>query len=193
MTKDLFIGGNRFLVEAVHVRVVDVQRVGVVAEGLAWSNEAAARAGFVAERGLYLERLPGKLAVTVNFAPGQVGHDFFVRGAEHKGMPIAVPHTLERWAKRVPAPGGLPHVLRVQDRHVQFLAAEDAHRVAYRISQRFDGTPAERQVGPDAPCQRTRQRGTHEKLVAGEFGLSRGVTQGAAHELGKAHWRLSQT
>ena len=83
-------------------------------------------------------------------------------------------------ADLVPAPGLLPQVGRVDDRHRDLLPADRVHLVAQDGFDLLHRAFGEMQVGEDARPERTDEPGAHQQAVADHLGFRRGVAQGLA-------------
>ena len=108
--ENLFVRLEHLLVADVRARIVPVEGIGVLHQEFAPAHQAEAGADLVAELGLDLVQVHGKLAVGAHFAADEVGDDFLVRGAEAVVALMAVLEAQEFLAVVFPTPGFAPQV-----------------------------------------------------------------------------------
>ena len=131
--ENLFVRFKHVPVAGVGARVVLVEGVGVLHQELAPAHQAEAGADFVAELGLNLVQVHGKLAVGAHFAAEKIGDDLLVRGAEAVVALVAVLEAQEFLAVVLPTPGFAPQVGGLHGRHEDFLSARPVHFLAHDV------------------------------------------------------------
>jgi hypothetical protein len=182
--EDAVVGPAVGLELLIQPRVVGVQRVGVLHGELAHPDQAAARAGLVAELGLQVVDQLRQLTPGADLAAGQVGHHLLVgHGQGHVAAGAVAPVDQLR-VGRVPAAGLLPQIGRVNHRHSDLLAADGVHLLANNGLDLVHAAAGQRQVGVDAGAQRLDEAGAQQQLVAGQLGVGRRVTEGLEKSVG---------
>ncbi len=107
--------------------LVAVKRIRVLHGEFAHPNQAAARAWLVAELGLDLVDQFGQLAIRTDLLPRQISHDLLVGHRQQHVTPAAILEARHLRANRLPTPGLLPQLGRVDDGHCDLLPANPIH------------------------------------------------------------------
>ena len=165
-----------------------VERVRVLHDELAGAQQAAAGARFVSELGLYLVERLREVAPAPELAPGDVGDDLFVGGAEVVVGAFAVAETKEDVAVKVPAAGLFEVVGRQERRHEDLERARAVHLGADDPLDLAKNAEAERQKIVRSGADATDVAGAREEHVARVRGVGGGLfhrrDEGAREEHG---------
>ncbi len=164
-----------------------VEGVGVLHDELLRAHEAEARTRLVAELRLDLVHDHRQLAVGADDGLDDVGHLLLGRRAEREVMLRAVLELEHVGAHSLPAPGGLPQLGWLEDRHEQLLSAGAVHLLAHDRLDLAQGAHAERQEREQSGCRLLDERRPHEQLVRVDFGVPRVFPEGLYHHLRPLH------
>ena len=170
------------VVAGVEAGVVDVEGVGVLHDELADAQQAGLGAGLVAELGLDLVPDLRELLVAAELVARDGGHDLFVGHGEAELGAFAV---LE--AEHVVAHDGQRPDSSQSSRG--FRAGRKNSWPILSISSRtmamilLSAALAEREVAVDAGAELADVAGAEQELVAGDFGVGGGFTEGGDKEL----------
>ena len=185
--ENLFVRLEHLLVADVRARIVPVEGIGVLHQKFAPAHQAEAGADLVAELGLDLVQVHGKLAVGAHFAADEVGDDFLVRGAEAVVALMAVLEAQEFLAVVFPTPGFAPQVGGLHGRHEDFLSARPVHFLAHDVRGLVQGPQTQRQPRIDAGSELANHARADQQFVADDFSVARGFFQSGDVPLTPAH------
>jgi hypothetical protein len=125
--EDPHVALAHFLVRAPCTVFVHVERVGVLHQELAATQEATSRSRLVAELRLDLVQVLRKIAIATDLVTRNVRHDLFVGRAEVIVAAFPVFQAEKRVAEAIPAPGLLEVVGRQEGRHEHLQRASTIH------------------------------------------------------------------
>jgi hypothetical protein len=181
-SKDAAIDGVVQVEALVEAGFVDVEGVSVLHGELADAQQAGFGAGLVAELGLDLVPDLRKLLVAAQLAARDGGHDLFVGHAEAEIGALAVLEAKHGVAHDGPAAGLLPRLAR-QEGGEKELLADGVHLFADDGDDLVERSLAEEEVVIDARAELADVAGAKEELVAGHFGVCRGLAKSGDEEL----------
>ncbi len=191
--EDIEVGLVDVRVEGIQTRLVAIKRVRILHGELAHTNDAGARARLVAEFGLDLVEHKGKLAIAADNLLRHVGHDLFVRHAQHHVAPVAILEARHVITNLIPAPRLLPQFGGMHHRQRDFLAANRVHLLADDpFNFALDAQP-QRQEIKDARSNLLDHACTHQQVMADHVGVGGGVSQCLEEEARHAHGRGLQS
>ena len=124
-----------------------------------------------------------QLLVALDDLPDDVGHHFFVRGAQAEVRALAVLEPQELAAVELPAPALLPQLARLHGGHQQLLAAVLLQFFAHDRLELADAAQRQRQVVVDAGGHFLDHAGTHHELLADHVRIARRLAVGLEKEL----------
>ncbi len=160
-----------------HALLVPVERIGVLHQELATTQEPESRAELIPVLPLDLVQVHGQVSVRGEVPGDELGHDLLLRGTEQQLALVAVPEPKERVAVQVPPAGGLPRVGGQQDRHPELLRARRVHLLADDPFDLADRPETERQRGVDAGGDLPHERRAQEEPMRRDLRLGGIVTQ----------------
>ena len=176
---------NRIVqVEAlVQPRLVDVEGVAVLHDELAHAQQPRLRPRLIAELGLDLVPDLRQLLVAAQFAARDGGHDLFVRHAQAELGALAVLQAKHVVAHSGPAAALLPR-LAGQNAGQEELLPDLVHLFADDADDLVQRALPEEEVVVNARAELANVTGPQQELVAGHFGVCRGLAKGRNKELG---------
>ncbi len=166
---------------------IGIQAVAVFHGELAHADQSGARSGVIPPLGLDVIDQSRQLLVGLDFAPHQVSHNFFMGHRQHHIVIVLVLETPHLGADLVPAPGLLPQVGGMDNRHADLLPADLVHLIPQDGFDLHHRAPGKVQVREDACPERSDESSAHEQLVADNFRLGGGLPQGLTKKLRKLH------
>ena len=175
--EDAVVGLEDRVVAAVQARRVGIERVEVHHRELAQTDQAAAGARFVAELRLHLIDQPGQLLVALHVLLEQPDDHLLMRGREHELAVAPVLRDDERRHERLQPAGLRPDLGRLDERHVDLLAAGGVHLLAHDLLHLAQRAVAERQERVDARRELLDHAGAQQEPVAGRLRLGRGLAE----------------
>ncbi len=171
---------------------IDVEGVGVLHDELAHAQQARLGARLVAKLGLDLVPDLRQLLVAAQFAAGDGGHDLFVGHAQAELGALAVLEAEHVVAHAGPAAALDPRLLG-QDGGEKELLADLVHLFAHDGDDLVERALAEEEVVVNAGAELADVAGAEQELVAGHFGVGRGLAKGGNEELRPTMHRNSLT
>ena len=169
------------------VGLVPVKGVGVLHDELPPPHEAEAGPPLVAELGLDLVEVDGKLAVRADLLPDDVRDDFLVRRPEAKIAVVPVLETEKLLAVQVPPAALPPQLGRDDDGHQDLLRPRSVHLLPDDLRDFLDHAEAEREIGVDAGGDLPDHAGAKHELVADDLGFGGRFFDGGSEEPGIPH------
>jgi hypothetical protein len=153
------------------------------------SNEyqAEARTALIAELGLDMVEVQRQLAVRLDFGAHHVGDHFLGRRLDRVVAAVAVFHAHQFRAHLVPAPGFLPQLGRLHQRHQQLDRAGLVHLVTDDRLDLADHPQARRHISVDAGSEALDHARAHHQLVADDLGVGRRFFLGRNKKSGGTH------
>ena len=107
--------------------LITIRRIGVLHRELAHTDQATARAGFIAPLCLKVIDLLRKLSPGVHQLAKEVGHHLFVRHGENHVASTTIFETTHLRADLIVSSCLPPEIGRVNDRHQHLLSADGVH------------------------------------------------------------------
>ena len=188
------VGLGHGVVRALECLVVRVEGVGVLHRELAHPDQAAARAGLVAELGLNLVHPLWELSIRLHGFAEQVGGRLLMRRGKHVLPLPTVQQPEEDGAVGLIPARLLPQLQRLDGGHMQLLRPGPLHLFADDLLDLAEAAPSQRHVGVDAGCELGDQPCPQRELMVDGLGLRGGLPQSApkkrAHPL-RHHGLLS--
>ena len=160
----------------VQAGLVDVEGIAVLHGELAHAQQAGLGPRLVAELGLNLVPDLRQLLVAAQFAAGDGGHDLFVRHAQAEIGALAVLEAEHVVAHARPAAALLPRLAGKNGGQVKLLA-DPVHLLAHDADDLVQRALAEEEVVVNARAELADVAGAEQKLVAGHFGVCRGLAK----------------
>ena len=164
--------------------LVEVERVGVLHDEFASTQDARARTALVAVLRLDLVQRDRQVLVGGVLALDGESEQFLVGGAEQHVDALAVGEPEQRVAVLGPAVRRLVRLARQQSGQQDLLRADRVHLVADHLLHPPQHPQAERQPRVHAGRDPAHVARAHEQLVAGHLGVGGVVAQGAQEEVG---------
>src|ERR1019366_4436715 len=184
-SQDSAVHGVMQIEAFVEARLVDVKGIAVLHGELAHAQEPRLGPRLVAKLGLNLIPDLRQLLVATQFAPGDGGHDLFMRHPQAQVGALAVLEAKHIVAHACPAAALLPGFAR-QNRRQKELLPDLVHLLAHDADNLVQRALAEKEIVVDARSELADVAGADEELVAGHFGVCRGLAKSRNEELGPA-------
>ena len=165
-----------FLIRNIEARRVNVKRIRVLHGELPGAQQAGFGPGFIAKFRLDLIPNLGQLLVAAQFLARDLRHDLLFGHAQAKVAAAAILEAKHVFTHCRPAATGFPDFTGMQYRQVEFLA-DFVHFIANNVADFQDRTLAKKKVGVNTCAKLTDVARPHEELMAGHFGISRGLAQ----------------
>ena len=185
--EDSNVGGIHRLVALAGGFDIAIERVRVLHRELAPAHHAEARPALVAKFGLDVIEIFRQRAVTAQLLARDVGDDFFAGRLDDEVAVVAVFHAQQLGPVLLKAPGLLPQLGWLHDRHQQLDSAGPIHLFA---NDRFDFAnhpQAHRHVAVDAGAEPLDEPGAHHQLMADDLSVGGGFLECGYEELGGFH------
>ena len=157
--------------------LVAVKAISILHNEITAAHQAKARTAFVAELVLDLIEVERQLTVGAHIALYQCSNHLLVRRSQAIFMAMTILQTYHFGTIGIPASAFLPDFSRLHNRHHDFLCACMVHLLADDVFNLFNYTPCQRQIGVHTVGGFTHKAGTQKQLMAGNFGLTRHLTQ----------------
>ncbi len=185
--EDPNVGALLRLVTGVEACLVQVAAVGILHDEFTDAEKAAAGAGLVAPFRLEVVEHHGQLAIRPDDVGEEQPHDFLMGHCQDHlpAGPVLEPRQL-RPDRVVPATG-LPDVGRMDNRHLDFLAADPIHLLADHLFDPLADPEAERQQRIDAGSELTDVAGPDKQPMRRHVRVGRIVAERGEEELAQAH------
>ena len=162
---------------------VAVAAVGVLHHELADADEPAAGARLVAPLGLEVVDHDRQLAIRADDVGQQQADHLLVGHRQDHVASVAVLEPGQLGADRVVASARPPDVGRVDDRHLDLLAADPVHLLADDLLDPLVDPEAERQQRVDPGAELADVAGPDEEAMRRHLGIGRVVAQGREEQL----------
>jgi len=130
-----------------------------------------------------------QLLVAAQLLARNIGHHFFFGHAQRQVGALAVFQAKQVVAHQSPTAARLPQFARMQRRQKKLLP-DPVHLLAHDGYDLVERPVAQKKIGVDAGRQLPNVARPHQKLVAGHFGVGRGLAQGRNEELGPTMHRV---
>ena len=177
-------------VARVEAGLVAVAAVGVLHDELADADEPAAGARLVAPLGLEVIDLHRQLAVRLDDVGEQQADDLLVGHRQDHVAAVAVLEPAQLGPDRVVAAARPPDVGRVDDRHLDLLAADPVLLLADDLLDPVVDALAERQQRVDPGAELADVAGAQQQAMRRHLGIGRVVAKRGEEEVGQAHGRV---
>ena len=181
------VGDEHVVVGAHRPLEVEIERVVVLHQELAAAHHAEARPDLVAELPLDLVEVDRQIAVALDAAAEDVGHDLLVgRAVQHRPL-VAVGDAQHLLAVILVAAALLPQLGRLDRRHQDLVGAGGIHLLAHDLLDPAEHAQPERQPAVDARRALPDHPGAQHQLMRDDLRIRRGFLEQGQEVSGPAH------
>jgi hypothetical protein len=172
-----------------HAVLVPIDRVGILHEELATTQEPVPWAELVAVLPFHLIHALGKVPIRGQIRSRQLGHHLLLGRPEQHLAPVPIREPEHLVPVQVPPARGLPRFRRQRDRHPELLRPRLVHLLADDPLDLAHHAEAERQGGVHAGGDLPDEAASQQQAMTGDLGFGRILAKCRNERSGQTHER----